>query len=226
MKVNIGPYRDGIRVYKWEDKWLERNHGKRYYDVEEEDYTFADKVVVKTVAGIQWALDKTINVFLNRKRKVDIRIDYYDVWSMDHTLSMIVHPMLLKLKEVKHGSPWVDDEDVPEHLRSTSAPELTQEQKDCGHTDVLFHDRWVWVLDEMIYSFASNLDDDWDDQFETGVREYINQEKDDDKFGRVYAMIEGPNHTLKIDTEAMKAGWARRKNGMRLFGKYYNNLWD
>ena len=226
MKVNIGPYRDGIRVWKWEDKWLEHNRGKRYYDVEEEDYTFTDKVVVKSINAIQWMLDKTINIFLNRKRKVDIHIDYYDVWSMDHTLSLIVHPMLLKLKEVKHGSPWVDDEDVPEHLRSTAAPELTQEQKDCGHIDVLFHDRWVWVLDEMIYSFASNLDDDWDDQFETGVREYINKEKDDDKFGRVYAMVEGPNHTLKIDTEAMKAGWVRRKNGMRLFGKYYNNLWD
>jgi hypothetical protein len=226
MKVNIGPYRDGIRVYKWEDKWLERNHGKRYYDVEEEDYTFTDKVVVKTVAGIQWALDKTINVFLNRKRKIDIRIDYYDVWSMDHTLSMIVHPMLLKLKEVKHGSPFVDDEDVPEHLRSTAAPELTQDQKDYGHTDALFHDRWAWVLDEMIYAFASNLDDDWDDQFETGVRDYLDIEEPHPKFGKVYSMKEGPNHTFKIDTEAMKAGWARRKNGMRLFGKYYNNLWD
>jgi hypothetical protein len=39
-------------------------------------------------------------------------------------------------------------------------------------------------------------------------------------------MVEGPNHTLKIDTEAMEAGWARRKNGMRLFGKYFSNLWD
>jgi hypothetical protein len=226
MKVNIGPYRDGIRVWKWEDKWLERNHGKRYYDVEEEDYTFVDKVVVKSISGIQWALDKTINVFLNRKRKVDIRIDYYDVWSMDHTLSLIVHPMLLKLKEVKHGAPWVDDEDVPEHLRSTAAKPLTEKQIENGSTDDLFFDRWEYVIDEMIYAFASNLDDDWDDQFETGVREYINQEKDDDKFGRVYTMIEGPNHTLKIDTEAMKAGWVRRKNGMRLFGKYYNNLWD
>jgi len=226
MKVNIGPYRDGVRIWKWEDKWLEYNHGMRYYDVDEGNYTTADKVVIKLVAAGQWVLDKTINVFLNRKRKIDIRIDYYDVWSMDHTLSMIVHPMLLKLKEVKHGSPFVDDEDVPEHLRSTAAPELTQDQKDYGHTDALFHDRWAWVLDEMIYAFASNLDDDWDDQFETGVRDYIDIEEPHLKFGKVYSMKEGPNHTFKVDHEAMKAGWDRRKNGMRLFGKYYHNLWD
>jgi hypothetical protein len=41
---------------------------------------------------------------------------------MDHTLSHIVLPMLKQLKKDKHGSPLVDDEDVPEELRSTSAP--------------------------------------------------------------------------------------------------------
>jgi acetylornithine/succinyldiaminopimelate/putrescine aminotransferase len=30
--------------------------------------------------------------------------------------------MLKQLQETKHGAPLVDDEDVPEHLRSTTAP--------------------------------------------------------------------------------------------------------
>ena len=51
-----------------------------------------------------------------------VKIDHYDTWSMDHTLSHIVLPMLKQLKKDKHGSPLVDDEDVPEELRSTSAP--------------------------------------------------------------------------------------------------------
>jgi hypothetical protein len=51
-----------------------------------------------------------------------IKIDKWDTWSMDHTLSPIILPMLKQLKEVKHGAPNVEDEDVPEHLRSTSAP--------------------------------------------------------------------------------------------------------
>ena len=41
---------------------------------------------------------------------------------MDHTLAMIIVPMLKQLKETKHGAPFVDDEDVPEELKSTSAP--------------------------------------------------------------------------------------------------------
>ena len=32
-----------------------------------------------------------------------VKIDYWDVWSMDHTLSPIILPMLKKLKEVKQS---------------------------------------------------------------------------------------------------------------------------
>ena len=39
-------------------------------------------------------------------------------------------------------------------------------------------------------------------------------------------MIEGPNHTLKMDYEGMKVYQERISNGFRLFGKYYENLWD
>jgi hypothetical protein len=28
------------------------------------------------------------------------------------------------------------------------------------------------------------------------------------------------------DEEKAKAYWARKRNGFRLFGKYYQNLWD
>jgi len=62
----------------------------------------------------QWLYNK-------RKRKIQIHIDNYDIWSADHTLALIIHPILLKLKTNKIGSPYVDDQDVPEHLRSTNA---------------------------------------------------------------------------------------------------------
>jgi len=41
-----------------------------------------------------------------------------------------------------------------------------------------------------------------------------------------FEMKRGPNDTWKVDHEAMKAAWDRRKNGLRLFGKYYHGLWD
>ena len=132
-----------------------------------------------------------------RERKINVRIDDYDTWSMDHTLAIIIAPMLKQLKATKHGSPFVDDEDVPEDLRSAAAPELTDEEKKWGETDALFHDRWIYVLNEMIFAFELELDDDWEDEY------YKNSNYD-----------------------AMNVVLARQKNGFRLFGKYYNGLWD
>ena len=39
-------------------------------------------------------------------------------------------------------------------------------------------------------------------------------------------MKHGPHHTFKIDWEARSKYQDRITNGFRLFGKYYENLWD
>ena len=54
---------------------------------------------------LQWLHEK-------KKRTVYVKIDKYDTWSMDHTLSLIIVPMLKQLKATQHGSPNVDDEDL------------------------------------------------------------------------------------------------------------------
>ena len=95
------------------------------------------------------------------KQKTSIRIDRWDTWSMDHTLAHIVLPMLVQLKETKHGSPFVDDEDVPEELRSTSAPPKENDYD----TDDNHHKRWDWVMDEMIWAFEQKQDDDWESAY-------------------------------------------------------------
>jgi hypothetical protein len=41
----------------------------------------------------------------NGKRVVDIKIDDYDIWSLDHTLALIIHPCLIKFKENNNGIP-------------------------------------------------------------------------------------------------------------------------
>ena len=111
-------------------------------------------------------------------RKVSIRIDPYDTWSMDHTLALIIHPMLIQLKETKHGSPWVDDEDVPEHLRSTAAEPKENE----WDTDSNLFDRWDWILGEMIWAFERIIKDDGDTYF---YEKYA----DDEVIEPVYAHI-------------------------------------
>ena len=140
-----------------------------------------------------------------------VKIDTWDTWSMDHTLSHIIVPMLKQLKEAKHGAPIVDDEDVPEELKSTSAPP----KENNWDTDENHFKRWDWVLSEMIWAFEQNLDYDSEDKFfDHSDVETTNH----DIFGQI--------HKIKIDQEGLKIHQERKKNGFRLFGKYYGGLWD
>ncbi len=88
----------------------------------------------------------------NEKRVVNIRIDNYDVWNMDHTLALIIHPMLLKISQNKHGSPVVSDEDLPK--------EFLEQYPDGMDKDV--HERWNYILSKMIYSFEHIVDNEWE----------------------------------------------------------------
>ena len=153
-----------------------------------------------------------------------IKIDRWDTWSMDHTLGMIALPMLKQLKASKHGAPIVDDEDVPEHLRSTAAPAKENE----WDTDENWFKRWDWVLDEMIFAFEHRLDDNWQDAYHTGVSDFksVACEWDENGKAKMYQMVEGPNHTSKYDWDGIQLVNDRIQNGFKLFGKYYQNLWD
>jgi hypothetical protein len=172
--------------------------------------------------AIQWVLDR-VHPPVNY-----VKIDRYDTWSMDHTLAHIVLPMLKQLKATKHGSPFVDDEDVPEHLRSTAAPAKENE----WDTDANHFLRWDWAMDEMIFAFECKIDDSWQDAFRSGDHDILwvpvdaagnKVPKGEHKY---YQMDRGPNDTYQCDYDAMKVVEARIQNGFRLFGKYYQGLWD
>jgi hypothetical protein len=153
-----------------------------------------------------------------------VKIDRWDTWSMDHTLADIILPMLKQLNEDKHGAPYVDDEDVPEELKSTSAPPKKEEYD----TDDNHFKRWDWVLGEMIFAFECKIDDSWEDAFRSGEFDHktVVSARDENGKPTMYQWIEGPNHTYKCDYEGMKLVQDRIQNGFRLFGKYYQNLWD
>jgi len=187
VKINIGPYAKWYGPYQIAEKLL-------FWKDKDDDAVFAFG---------EW-LDKhtpiaEIASWFFHKRKVKIRIDPYDTWSMDHTLGLIIVPMLKQLKATKHGSPFVADADVPEELRSTSAPEKENE----WDTDDNHHKRWDWVMDEMIWAFEQTIDETNDDHFfDRSVAPHVY-----DKDGH-------HAHMFRID------------NGIQLFGKYYQGLWD
>ena len=149
------------------------------------------------------------------EREISVKIDKWDTWSMDHTLALIAHPMLVQLRDTTNGSPFIEFEDRPEHLIGTVPV------RERGDIDEFHHDAWQWVLTEMIHAFESKLQDDWQDQFWSGESDWEILEK-----GDFSEMVRGPNHTLKMDYEGMAIYQERISNGFRLFGKYYENLWD
>jgi hypothetical protein len=155
-------------------------------------------------------------------RRVKVNLDPWDTWSMDHTLAEIVLPMLVQLKQTKHGAPNVDTEDVPENLRAGKL-ELELYEKD-GTTDALYFKRWDWALDEMIFAFNSKLED-WEDQFHSGEHDIL-WEPVEHNGEKMYEMKRGPKDTHKWDREGHQVYQDRINNGFRLFGKYYNALWD
>jgi len=218
MKARIGPYRDRIAwPLKLQDWYFAKRFGKFNYDYSEADYTQYDRVVAKVTDAMMDVLNKTINKYLDKnERKIKIRIDDYDVWGADHTIALVVHPILLKLKEKKHGSPYVDNADVPEHLRHPVTD-------DPDHDNTL-HARWAWVLDEMIWAFEQcTKDDKGDEQFYSGE---VDLKFDKEEDSELYRMNEGPNHTFKVDRVGQKAHYDRIQNGLRLFAEYYFSLWD
>lgn len=163
---------------------MDKKHGYLWGHANDTKFS---KFLEKVEDVVQWIANKTVNLYFdNKSRKCKIKIHEYDTWGMDNTLSVIILPLLKQLAATKHGSPWVNDEDVPENLgiRSTDSPV----DDEGGGWDSNVHKRWDWVMNELIWTFEHLVaDDSWD----------ITEEEEN-----------------------------RIKNGLILFGKYYQGLWD
>lgn len=191
MKVYIGPYKSWIGPYQIAEKilfWWDKN--------DDRVFNFGTWLAENKDGSDTWLTKVCVWIESKRARKVKVRIDKYDTWNMDGTLAYIILPMLKQLQATKHGSPCVDDKDVPKELRSTSAPPKKNE----WDTDDLWHKRWDYVLSEMIWAFEHcHVDNDWEAQF---------------------------HKNGEFDVKAYKKHDARIQNGLTLFGKYYRALWD
>ena len=152
----------------------------------------------------------------NGNQKKSIRIDPWDTWSMDSTLADIILPMLKQLRKTQHGAPCTDDEDAPEHLRSTAA----KPKKNDWDIDEFHFKRWDWIMKEMIWTFNEHAKDR-DPDFWIKKPKYKWVEKEGTDHSEMVTVKEGV-----FDEAKAKAYWKRKKNGFRLFGKYYMNLWD
>lgn len=224
MKVKIGNYTGAnsnfLKLY-YQLRYLkypwEINHNDILDDIVESVYYFTVKIYEK--------------FFSKKDRKVSVKIDSHDIYSLDHTLALVVHPALVEFRKSVQGYPIVHDKDVPKHLRTSNKSNHHQN----SHAISIEEDnaefiKWKWVLDEMIWSFYQILDDSEEDQY------YHNRDNLDISFKK----IEGSDNSqmvfnyqkdntmpkYHIDRKGLDKYHKRIENGLILFGKYYRHLWS
>lgn len=166
------------------------------------------------------------------ERRVDVQIDEFDTWDIDHTLAHIIYPMLLQLREKKQGVPSevVDNIGGEDYVAQGSFDfykETYQEswEKACG--------RWDEILDKMIWSFEQLTKNDYDQLYHHGKAEYDFVEADklypnpiSGKMEKTYQMVDKNPDEHWYDSDGHRLHEERIQEGLELFGRYYRNLWD
>lgn len=214
MKVKIGkhvqwfgPYQIADSVFFWLDKYPEDDlAGTRIYKLHEWLGDFlagGDKLD-------SWLTRFCTYIHSKKKRKITVKIDSYDIWGAAETAAIVMAPLLKELKLHKRGSVDVNPADVPDELwpKQLASPSN-------GYTDDTIHERWAWVLDEMIWALEQVASDVGEEQFYDHTDA---NDPNDDMMTQV--------RKIKVDQEALEAWQERKRRGLRLLGKYFEGLWD
>jgi hypothetical protein len=214
MRVKIGKYTRWYGPYQLADSLRKAGVSERVCEWVED----------KVPAGpFQWVHNKL-------RRRVSVKIDNYDVWNADHTLSLIIVPMLEKLSEDKNGVPYVDDEDAP-HV---TCDIVDSEERE---SDLKFlQAKWDYVLGEMTWAMRQVRDDkDTEDcyvpipdgeDFEPSAFWTEKGEKPMYMYGVDRASAQADERKRgRFDPDLFKKKNDRIDNGLRLFGKYFRTLW-
>jgi hypothetical protein len=233
MKVDIGPYTNWVGPYQLADMlffWVE----KYPFDDKLEnrwDYRLHDKF--GTWLASTWVMDLCTWINKFKKRRIKVKIDYYDHWSCDSTLTPIILPLLKSLKEHKQGSGFIDLEDVPPEMRTHSTEDYDGQRTFDFYTDENdtqkikcdVHTRYEWALNEMIWAFEQlDSDSNWEDQYWITHPE-IDFDKYPEDEGKTVVPVRWKVQG-ECDWEGRAKHQARIDNGLRLFGKYFQTLWD
>jgi len=142
-----------------------------------------------------------------RIEKVDI--EKWDTYSADHTLSLIIHPLLVKFRDNVLAQGIVPSEFLP----TRDVSDLTEEEAAELHArlHVEGSEKWVGILDKMIWSFY---------QIKTN---YYGEKS---FFKEVEGNPEDPDYNkFDIDKDGLNDYYEKIDEGAQLFGRYYRSLW-
>jgi hypothetical protein len=164
-------------------------------------------------------------------RKIDIQIDGYDTWNLDHELALIIYPALIQLRHTKHGIPSeFGDVGGGRHECQESFDFYNDSYDDAFNEGVK---RWEEILDKMIWSFEQLAIRDYSDKYHHGVSNYdwIKTDKKypnpiSGKLENTFQMVDKDPNGHYYDAEGHIEHEKRIQEGLELFGKYYRSLWD
>jgi hypothetical protein len=163
-------------------------------------------------------------------RRIDIQIDKYDTWNMYTTLALIIYPMLIQLKETKHGVPseFADiggaDHDMQDSFDFYKESHNESFDESCK--------RWEEILDKMIWSFEQLVNDDYDGKYHHGEAKYEFVDTEPmlnpttGKMEVMHRMVDTNPDEHWYDLVGHRLHDDRIQEGLDLFGKYFRNLWD
>lgn len=167
----------------------------------------------------------------NDRRKVDIKIESHDTWSMDTHLALIILPMLIQLKEGQKGIPATfgnvggADYDLQQSFDFYAETYDQAFEKAC--------ENWNEVLEKMIWSFQELVHGDVEDKYHHGDMKTDWVKTDEQyynpvtkKMEDIYTMVDTNPNEHWYDAVGHKLHEERIQEGLELFGKYFHNLWE
>lgn len=206
MKVKIGNYIDWFGPYHlaesicfWAPKVKNEVGDKEFPEWVDK---FGDWLSETWVSPfLQWVYDK-------KARKIKVKVDEWDLWSLDHTLALVILPLLVEYRKSKRYG-------VPTGLDISYIPlEDAEEDKEMQE--------WNAIIDKMIWSFEQLVNDEnIEDDFWI-----VKPDFDDCKTGSDFVDRINKGTGGKYDYEARKKHDEKIQEGLELFGKYFRNLWD
>jgi hypothetical protein len=163
------------------------------------------------------------------ERRIDIQVEPWDTYSVDHTASLIILPLLLQLKESQHGVPNEFVQRIGGDFDDNYCFDFIKDDDN----DIFEQgcQKWHETVDKMIWSFQQLVMDDYDSKYHHGQMQvgWKPVEVPHPTTGvveKMYEMIdENPNEHW-YDYVGHQLHEERIQEGLELFGKHFRSLWD
>ena len=166
----------------------------------------------------------------NTHRRINIEIDSFDTWGLDHTLALIILPALIQLKATKHGVPNEFVDRIGGDMDRNFCFDFIKEDENEVFDRLC--ENWNTALDKMIWSFQQlSIDDEYDNKYhhgkmDLGWKPIQITNPTTGVVEEMYEMVDKNPNQHWYDYVGHRLHEERIQEGLELFGKHFRDLWD